>query len=460
MKFLLALTLLFCTNAFADFSQAPPSFEYKGKKAVFVDFLRAEYDLTYDAKKADVFVKTIIEFEQFEEGYPLFDLKTKPYNVWVNGNKVKETLISLPDNASVMRLVGEKLSPGVHTLMLESTMKDGVRFNQERRNWENVSSAFFIRDLNDRLFLERYLPTNLEFDQYKMFMDVKVTNTKRWHSLFVNGEKTKINENHYRVEFPEFYGASAVYFHLVPINRFVRYYLTFPSIDGREIPVTIYSNYGWFNTKLKNKAWRVMKELEADYGPYPHDQLIIYGTGLRGGMEYAGATETSLVSLGHELQHAYFAKGLFPANGNSGWLDEAIASWRDKGHQTYDSPFYSYANLGNHSVYTRKTDKRSYEYGRSFMAYLDHKIKEIGKPGLKDFLRVYFEKRKYTTITTELFRSDLEDYMQMSLREDFFRYIYGEKPQQKHIHHHDHHGHDFENPHHPIITEEELNSII
>jgi hypothetical protein len=235
----------------------------------------------------------------------------------------------------------------------------------------------------------------------------------------------------------------------------VRWYLTYPSIDGRNLPVTIYSNYRFYNYYVKKKAWTVLKELERDYGPFPHDKLIIYGTGLKGGMEHAGAVETSIVSLGHELQHQYFAKCIHPANGNSGWLDEAIASWRDNGHKSFDQPFYKSINLAAHSSYVRKTDKKSYKYGRSFLAYINYQLIEAGKPGLKDFLKVYFDKRKYTTVTTEDFKNDLESYAQFSFGEDFHQYIYGGVDTKKNnlfI--------EEENPHHPEITQEELDSII
>ena len=76
-----------------------------------------------------------------------------------------------------------------------------------------------------------------------------------------------------------------------------------------------------------------MRELEQTYGPYPHEALLIYCTGnISGGMEYAGATMTSLEALGHEITHSWFARGVMPANGNAGWIDEAIARWRDRGY--------------------------------------------------------------------------------------------------------------------------------
>jgi hypothetical protein len=455
MKFIL-LSLLLCTQAFANLENAPPSFEHEEQKAVFVDFIKAQYDLIYDAKGGNAQVTSTIEFFMPETGSPLFDSVSAPSLVSLNGKKVGAKLISVPGNVSVMRMVRANISQGHHTLTIVTPLFKGTRFDLERKGWGDVSSGFFIRDLKDRMFLEKYLPTNYEYDQYKMEMDVRVTGTKRWHSLFANGEVTKINNNHFHVSMPKFYSASSVYFHLVPIDKYVRWYLTFPSIDGRNVPVTIYSGYRFYNQYVKNKAWAVLKELEADYGPYPHDKLIIYGTGIKGGMEHAGATESSIVSLGHELQHMYFAKGIHPANGNSGWLDEAIASWRDKGHFSSEAPFFESANLGNHSVYTRKTDKRSYEYGRSFMGYINHQLIQSGKEGLKNFLKIYFNKRKYTAVTTEMFKADLEEYAQMSFGEDFNKYIYGDnsdgKILKKTI--------PKENPHHPDLTQEELDSII
>ena len=439
----------------ADFSQAPPNFSHQSKTMVWVDFLAANYEIVFHADRAKSEVITTIEFEQTTAGHPLFDSVNELESAKINGVAVNQYLIQDPDGVTEVRYIDKFLAPGIYTLTLTSSLEHGVSFNTNRKRWESVTAGFFIRDLTDRKLLERYLPTNFEYDNYSMAIDVKVTGTKRWHSLFANGDIEKITENHYRVKFPEYYVSSSVFFHLAPINKYVRWYLTYPSIDGRDLPVTIYSNFRFFNKKLKKKAWRVLKELEADYGPWPHNQLIIYGTGLRGGMEYAGATETSLVSLGHELQHAYFAKGIHPANGNSGWLDEAIASWRDKGHQTLERPFYDSANLGAQSVYTRKTDRRSYEYGRSFMAYLDYKIKNASPHGLKDFLRYFVEKRMHSSVTTHTFQNDLEEFMGTDLDQDFNQYIFGpdleSKSKSKLLN---------ENPHHPRMTQEDLRQLL
>lgn len=457
------LIFIFSLSAHAGIEHAPPTFNIKDKKLIWVDFQKAHYQITYDTRRRIATAISTITFKQPEDGHPLFDLITQPEYVKVNGEETLALEVPLPGNVSLVRMITRKLKAGTHTLTIKSRIETGVKFSTPRfrKKFKRVSSAFWVRDLTDRMFLERYLPTNLEYDNYKMFMDVEVTGTKRWHSLFANGKVTKLTNNHYQVEFPEWYRSSSVYFHLIPINKFVRLYTSFTSMDGRKIPVTIYSRHRITNWIFKKFTWRIMRELEGDYGPYPHEQLIIYARDLKGGMEYAGATETSLIALGHELQHMYFAKGMHPANGNSGWMDEAIASWRDRGHKRVRVPNYAGANLGNHSVYTRATDRRSYALGRSFMGYLDHTLKDAGQKGLKDFLRLYHDKRRKQAVTTQDFISDLEEYANMSFDEDFRKYVFTEaQDYQERSNDHNHDHTEEENLYHPPVTQAQLDSIL
>lgn len=460
------LSALLCLNisaSIAGIENAPKPFNTAFGKAVFVDFQTAEYNLLFDQREELAYADTVIHFEALEDGLPIFDSVNEPQAVWLDGEEVGQELVYVPGKVSKVRVALAPVRAGLHTLRIRTMLEKGVKYETR-----GISAGFFILDLKDRKFLERYVPTNYEYDNYQMTFRVQIENADhRWHDIFANGEVESLEHNVFEVTYPDHYTASSVYFHLVPRRKYWRYYLKYPSIDGREIPVTIYSNFRFFNGKLKNKAWRVLAELERDYGPYPHPKLIIYGTGIRGGMEYVGATATSLVSLGHELFHCYFAKGVMPANGNSGWLDEALASWRDKGYQSHSQPNYYSANLARHNSYTRKTDKRSYAKGRSFFAYIDYQLKATGL-SLKEFLAIYFVKRKFTTITTDDFIHELEAYADMDFGQDFSQYIFG--------------GHagnkkarldaldlnstpsatdgDEENPHHPEYTEEEIDSLI
>jgi hypothetical protein len=453
MKILILMTLLFAQLSYAGIEHAPPSFVVSNEKLVFVDFIKAHYDIVFDTSSKTATSTTTIFFRADEEGYPIFDSVTRPSDVKVNGISVDHALTTVPGNVSYVRYAKTKIGRGVHMMIVKTNIQNGVKYFGN-----TVSSGFFIKDLKDRNFLERYVVTNYEYDQYEMQFNVRVNGTSREHTVYANGEMVEVGPNHFQINFPRYYTASSLYFHLAPKNKFVTLNFNYTSINGTQIPVTIYSSFKLRNWRFKNKTIQVLRELENDYGPYPHPKLLIYGTKLRGGMEYVAATATSYVALGHELQHMYFAKGLMPADGNAGWMDEGIASWRDKGHQMHSRPNYFSFNLGKHNVYTRKTDKNSYEKGRSFVAYLDYQLKAAGKAGMKDFLRGYFAKRKFTLVTTEDFKNDLEAYANINFTADFVQYIYGGNPMENQ-------GRSpavepLEDPNHPEYTEEEILSII
>jgi predicted metalloprotease with PDZ domain len=139
-----------------------------------------------------------------------------------------------------------------------------------------------------------------------------------------------------------------------------------------------------------------------------------------------------------------------PANGNSGWIDEAIASWRDKGYQRNPTTGFGGSDLGGQSVYKRNTDKRAYALGAAFMAYLDYKLQDSG--GLKAFLKGYFQTYKHQVITEQHFKNNLEFFSGLNLDADFGTYIWGTNSDTEHLHE--------TNLHHSALTKDELKSIL
>jgi len=138
-------------------------------------------------------------------------------------------------------------------------------------------------------------------------------------------------------------------------------------------------------------------------------------------MEYCGATMTEFSALGHELFHSYFARGVMPANGNSGWVDEALASWRDKGYQSL-SILTGSSRMSSHPYYTRTTDRAAYSFGERFMRYLDGKLQSKG--GLKPFMRYMVDKKVFSPFFVEEFISEMSNFYDVSLSEDFKRYTF------------------------------------
>ena len=426
---------------FANLHLAPPSFKYRDSKAVFIDITKAQYDIKYYPSKLTSRVKTTWIFNIQEEGYPLFDFVPSRMGIRVNGVAARFTKLDSPDGVTDYKVVNKKLLPGEHKLEIWTKVKRGTSYG-----FKSVNSGFFIKDLKEKKFLEKYVPANLEYDQYPMTFKVKVYSSYK-HKIVANAKITENAWNDYTVEYPEYYSSSAVYFHLFKQGKYWWINKTFTSKDGREIPVTIYTKWFIKADPFLAKAREYFRELEKDYGPWPHKQLIIYGMSIRGGMEYPGATATSLRSLGHEMFHSYFAKGVTPANGNSGWMDEGLASWRDNGYQTLSHPGFDAFNLGAHSVYKRNTDDNSYKIGRAFFGFLNSKL------DLKSTLKSYFDKYKHSLVTTQTMINYFEKHTGLNLEGDFNQYVLNKDQTVNN-------ESSRENIHHPKLSDEEVEEIL
>ncbi len=427
-KFLLSVFLI-SSLAHASIEQAPPSFNVVGKRAIWTDFTHAKYELSFDIKTRKAKSVAIIELNIFEKGYPIFDVVGTPTKVLVNGVSYSQQEIETPGKESKVRIIDHEFKAGRYKIQIESEVSNGVKFDAS-----SVSAGFFMKDMRDREFLEMYIPSNYEYDQYKMEVSVRVTGSKKSHRLFTNGFLVEKSKNYFKYTYPDYFTSTSLYFHLAPEKKFKVLESVYETrlANGKDFPVTIYSRTKRLNRRIIKVVRKVLIELERDYGPWPHPHLIFYGDGKwKGGMEYAGAATAGWFAIGHELQHGYFARAVMPANGNAGWIDEAVASWRDFTvlHKIFpfrkDEINYTSMNLGNQSVFNRKTDHRSYVSGRSFMFYIDSLLKKVPGKSLKKFLKIYFENRKYTTIQSEDFRLDLEKYYGRSLKNLFDQYIYG-----------------------------------
>jgi hypothetical protein len=443
----LLVTLSF--EAMASYDLAPPSFSYKSGQAVFVDFQNAVYNLRYNYQGQTATAESTINFTVIKPGYPIFDLVPDPTDVTLDGVAVDVASISDPDAQTKYRVINQQLAAGTYQLKLKHTIKENVVFNAQ-----GVASGFWLGDLSDRRYLEAYIPSNLEFDHYPKTFNVQVTGVNSIdHTVKANGKVSRLSNNAFEVSYPAHFTSSSVFFHLFPtkaITRNVSFYYT--SIDGRKLPVDIYAVVETDQFLQQTKA--ILAELEADYGPFPHDQVLIYGTSLaRGGMEYSGATATGLVSLGHELFHSYNARGVMPANGNSGWMDEGLSTWRGDAYRHLETLPFENAKISGHSQWRRSTDRDSYVKGSAFLSHIAHKLNMRGL-FLKDFLKEYFKRNMFSSVTTEMFEKELSESTGMDFSEEFNRYIYGRyTPSTRVAPTHD------EDPEHPHYSSTELLNI-
>jgi hypothetical protein len=412
------------TAAFAEdgasTKNAPKPFDYRDGQAVFVDFKTATYKIEYSATSGVATVDSEIEFESGAEGYPVFDLIPEPTEVFLDGERIAADEVRSPDSRTKFRILGAKATAGTHTLKVKNLFtKDIVRAS------EKIASGIWTTDLEDRGYLEKYVPSNLEFDQFPSRYEISVVGGAAVdYRVFTNGKLEVKGKRSFAIENPAFFNTTSFFLHLVPADAVDVVEADYTSVDGRSIPITVYGKKGSSSLNTyRDETLKLLKELETDYGPWPHPALLVYGAG-SGGMEYSGATITSLDALGHEMFHSYHARGLMPGNGNSGWMDEAIASWRDIGYQLRSSPGYLQSNMGNQTPYNRQTSFEPYSRGRDFLASVAQKLSDKGL-SFKTFLREYFEAYKYQTVDSQDFVKELNEFSGIDFDSSFDRYIFG-----------------------------------
>jgi hypothetical protein len=401
---------------------SPPPFHVSGKLAVPVRLSRVEIEVEANASAARAVGLGRLHFTLSQSGRPLLDLVPDPTRVSVNGTQVppeRLQLVTPPDETTPLRMLDEELPAGAsHELEIAYPLDDTTVQYEDG----GVQVGFFMTDLDKRGFLERHAPAGFEFDQVPVTVEIRVSGTGSPHRLFTNGRPYEPSSGVWRVSFPDYFTCSSIYLHLTNLPLQVRE--GFVTVEGVDVPITAYARQGPLAQQALNDAKDHMRELGKTYGAYAHERLLIYCTAnLGGGMEYAGATMTAHQSLGHEIAHSWFARGVMPANGNAGWIDEAIAYWRDCCYPRASAPpSRPPANLAGFSPYRRHTPGESYECGSRLLSEIDYLV---GGEGLRPVLRSLYAARKRTVITTPYFMEFLEQKTGLDLGPLFDRYVYG-----------------------------------
>lgn len=422
---LLILLTLSSALASVDLIRRPPSFAHQGARAVFVDFEEATYDIVYDVKLKKAEVVARFKMNVPEAGYPVFDVVEDPTSIKIDGIFAGASITNTPSQETRLRVINRALRIGTYKLEVRCPLRNLTEFSPA-----GIKSAFWVSDLEDRTYLERYLPVNLEYDKMRIIFNIKFKGLTTRQHVFANGLVTWISEEDVKIIYPPYFTMNSLYFHTTPVDSVELLETVFKSRSGKDIPVQVYAAKSPTAARVIEevgaRALEVFGELERDFGPFPHARLTIYNADLSsmglGGMEYAGATVTDKGSLSHELFHSYFGRGFVPANGNAGWIDEALASWRDYNYYRMASLNGS-SSMAAHPIYTRKTDTAAYDFGPKFMAFLDHKLGAKG--GLKRFMAKLIEKKIFQPMTTEDFIKELEVYFREPLEPTFRTYVYG-----------------------------------
>jgi hypothetical protein len=258
-----------------------------------------------------------------------------------------------------------------------------------------------------------------------MTVDIEIIGATTPHQLFTNGTQQATAPGRWSIDFPASFSTSSFFFQLTAAP-FVVGELMYSGLD-HDIPITVYAQKAEDVDAAIARLPSLFAELESTFGPYLHASFTARIDGIGGGMEYSGATETGLGALSHELCHSWFGRGVLPADGRSGWMDEAICTWRDfsyrlPGGEGLRSP----TNLADYSIWYQEAPTLFHFDGAQLMSDLHALTADAG--GLLPVLRAFYADWRGKPITTEQFLSYLATTTGLALDATFERYVYDETP--------------------------------
>jgi hypothetical protein len=440
----------------ADLYAAPRPF-YIGSTAVVPSDIQSvdlvyEFDLNTKTAKA----YSTVRFMTGLRGFPSMDLAPAPTSVSLNGINISlsqfpridvpydgtlyldgVTQTGMPVSIQPMRVLKVVVNAyQVYSLTIAYDIPSHLfeMSGKAVRLLSDMSDLTYQDRFNNltQHFWETYAPANLEFDKFRTTLKVVIRGDASDQRIFSNGAVTKSPYgNVWMVNFPDYFTSSSYYLHLADATQIARIESFSHSGIAREIPVTLYLKTDLdisFVDFIKAGIREDLSEMESNFGAYPHSRLTIYLTGThgQGGMEHSGATMTDYASLSHEISHMWFGRSVIPADGISGWIDEAFASWRDGRYYSSTTPLSEVTTqfpFGAGSLYRRNTNVKAYSDGAAFFESLHSSLADRG--GLKALFKTLFTHRKNTVITNEYFRNLLNWFAGRSYNTEYNRLVYG-----------------------------------
>lgn len=408
--------------------KAPPSFGVQGGRAVFIDIQKAHYSLRYDFSKQKVFSNSTLTFYQGEEGLPILNFAGHGLSVAVDGSPTTTRLITQPAPFSLIEI---KLGRGIHIVNIDSERTFESSNDDGAKDWIPAILDYFAFEdgASPRgKYLDYYLPSNLAFDQYPMTFEIDASDSSRELYLLANGETKSLAKNTWQVKTPASYNCSSVLFVVADSEKSKISMFEYISVDGRKIPITNLTGVKTDPAGHNRELASIVKKLEKYLAPWPYNHIIHFGQiGGVNGMEYAGGFEGG--STFHELLHSYFARGVYPVDGNAEWFDEHVAT------AVYSDNIGLPANrwgepmglepkvpVTGYSPYLQGIPPGINSHNPRPIQSWNNEFQSIG--GIMPFLRFLVSKYMYKTISTEEIKRELEAFTGRDLTNDFNHWIY------------------------------------
>ncbi|MCP4155898.1 MAG: M1 family metallopeptidase, partial [bacterium] len=201
------------------------------------------------------------------------------------------------------------------------------------------------------------------------------------------------------------------------------------TVEGVDLRIMAYKDISYDSGigAVKYALINWLAELKRELGPFPMERgLSIFVTGVDGGgMEYFGATQTSVEALMHEVLHMYFGCSTVNKTYRDTWLDEAIVEWYDISKVPDVVPIddtYRSDIVSGRTPTSIGFDGRAYKEGTGIMLAVSTELG--GREQMMGFLRYLHENYSYAPFNTFDFLQYLRDYSGIDMEDKFLNWLY------------------------------------
>jgi hypothetical protein len=213
-----------------------------------------------------------------------------------------------------------------------------------------------------------------------------------------------------------------VMFHLAPAGSHT---LTQQRVAGVDVRV-LAPNGGVSGDQALATLEPWLRELQTALGPFPMPRgLSVVLTQGGGGMEYFGATTTSLDALRHEVFHMYFGCSTIARTYRDSWWDEAIDMWYDLSSRSAVAPIAADFRSGivnDRSPVAKGFDRRAYSDGAAIFEAVAADLG--GRQRMVQFLHQLHERRSFDPLTTWQLADEIQAWSGISFHERFRSWLY------------------------------------
>jgi hypothetical protein len=372
-----------------------------------------------------------------DAGYPFFDIRQTIATALLDGAPVAIAHHDFGGGADAeLRIMERWLAAGsAHTLTLTYALGTPDAPNARAIIWElssaRLSFDFHLSDLNPSRYLESWLPSNLLFDYFPVQLAVQIVNSNHAHTLLSNGTVSSLGANHWQVDFPPDFAPCSPMLLVEATDRVVLHTATVTLAGGTAVALELMKRVSDATLDLASAVTTLagyLNDFNTAVGSYMHgNRYVAYLTsGPTHSMEYDGGTTSRMTALKHEVFHSWWARGMVPAHGEDGWLDEAWTTYNTRSGgpnavplDMSDAPVALWTN----NPFKRKTHGSSYDKGADVFSGL---AADLGIATLLSHMAGIYQDRidrRYTTpeIEGELIRRS----GQLQIATYFDRFVYG-----------------------------------